>query len=199
MEISKSNILISTILGKLQLCAGIILGILFFSVTIYTIFTGEFMTELPAFIFVLLIDILALFLIIKSRRTNKLLKNIPVYSAALSTDATGFIPNLAAAMNTSEDVVKNNLRQMIAKRYVTNITLHETDNCVQFLNPVPKSNSAGSNTSAKVSIRKDTIHQKDSSPSIEMSTVKCENCGAMNTLAKGQVAECEYCGSAIKA
>lgn len=197
METSKSNILIGTIWQKIRLCVGILLAIPFFAVTIYVIFTGEFLTELPAFIFILLIDFLAVILIINSSRTNKLLKNISLYSAALSTDPTGSVSNLAAAMNTSEDVVRDNLRRMIAKRYVTNISLNGTDDYIKFTSTTPETNVTGYKRSVRVNMRKNVVQPEDAS--IEMCTVKCENCGATNTLVKGQVSECEYCGSALKA
>ena len=196
MKTSNSKIFISTIMGKIEFFLGIAIAVVFFIATVYAIPTGFFITEFPAFLFFLIVDAFAVFLIIHSRGNNKLLKNIKLYSAAIDSDPTGSIPNLAAAMNTSEDVVRDNLRKMISKNYVTNIVISDTSDYISFPNNDPEPDSAASDSASKAKTRR--AGNDTPNTSVEMCTVTCEGCGAVNTVAKGQVAECEYCGSAIQ-
>ena len=197
MQTSDCRIFIHTLLSKIEFFLGIVIALIFFCATIYAIPTGFIIEEFPAFIFLLVMDAFAAFLIIHSRGNNKLLTNIKLYSAALASDPTSSIPNLAATMNTSEDVVRHNLQKMISQKYVTNMVISETSDYISFPNSEPVSSDDSADEVFKFKPGKDT--EDTPMDSIEVCTVTCQGCGAVNTCPKGQITECEYCGSPIQA
>ena len=112
------------------------------------------------------------------------------YVAQLSVDTSGSIENIAGATGTSVDVVKKNLAFMIKKKFFTNARIDEVNN--QLVLPSMAQRQQEQNYNAQAS------NVSTSAPQNEMTTCKCPNCGGMNKIAKGMVAECDFCGSPLQ-
>lgn len=197
MNNSKVAIAVNRTISLIQVLVGIFLLFIFGICTIMYLADAESRAELGVafFIFCLLFDALGVWLIAKSRKKNKLIKEFKKYVTAISHDPTGYIPDIAASLGTSEDVVKNNLDLMIKKKFFSNAFIDRNSNCI-----VIASKQAVQNTTAAPNafVNAPTASTCTTAPAVEMVTVKCNGCGGINTIAKGQTGECDYCGSAIK-
>ena len=116
------------------------------------------------------------------------LKEFKKYVAVISDDPSGYIPDIAASLGTSENVVKSKLEIMFQKGYLDSAFIDIKSNCIVFAN---KQATQTAPTSTNVSAKVPKV------PGVEMVTVKCSGCGGINTIVKGQTGECDYCGSAI--
>lgn len=185
MDDSKVTVTVSKTVSVIQIIAGVILLFIFGLCTIMYLEDAKFAEEVGiSFLVVCLVfDALGILLIILSRRTSKLLKLFPAYAAAVTNDPNGFIPNVAASLGASEDVVKKNMEQMIRRKYFSDAFLDNSANCIVIKKKAPKPYAAATYKKADVP---------------ELVTVKCKGCGGVNRLVKGQVGECDYCGSPIR-
>lgn len=199
MNHSKVAITVSKTVSVIQMLAGIFLVFLF-SLMIIILMTDKELWALSGesvLIFCLVVDALGILLIVLSIRKSKLIGAFKKYVEVVSSDPTGYIPDIAASLGSSENVVERNLKLMVEKKYFTNAFIDLNTNCIVVanrrnttVNPTPQSQAdtpQASNMSASVS------HS-----AVEMVTVKCKGCGGINTIQKGAVGECDYCGSSIK-
>ena len=79
---------------------------------------------------------------------------------------------------------------MIKKKFFTNARIDEVNN--QLVLPSMAQRQQEQNYNAQAS------NVSTLAPQIEMTTCKCPNCGGMNKIAKGMVAECDFCGSPLQ-
>jgi uncharacterized protein with PQ loop repeat len=180
MNSSKAAIVISQIIEKLQLIAGIILTILFGLPAIICLFDKK--TRAGVIIVMIILTALGVLLIVFSRKRKKLINDFKTYVQRLSIDPTGSIDNLAAGLGTSQDVVKNNINLMIKKRYFSNAYIDTENNRVVF--PI-------------VLEQQPTNAAKSTQSNIEYISVTCKSCGGINKMVKGTASECDYCGSPL--
>ena len=103
------------------------------------------------------------------------------YVAAISKIPTGSISDIAAALKTSVDEVKTNLNLMIQKKFFADAYIDHDTNCIIFAKKQEQSKSTNTNINTS-----------------NMVTVTCKGCGAVNTIQKGTVGECDYCGTPIE-
>lgn len=157
MNKSKSAIVLSTIIEKIQLVVGIIILVVFGLCTIVALIQTELATNgfLP---FCLAVDAIGVVLIVFSRKRHNLIRAFKNYVAKLSNDPTGSIENLAAASGTSVDVVRKNLEKMIDKKYFPNATIDQGLNCIVF--PNRKESLSFNTTKAKSTSNSKTITQQ---------------------------------------
>ncbi len=182
MNSSKAAIVISGIIEKVQLIAGIVITFIFGITAIACI--GDNNSPVDEKIVMFIFTAIGILLIIFSIKRKKLIKNFRSYVQRLSVDPTCSIENLASGLGTSQDVVKKNLEMMIKKRYFSNAYIDTKNNRIVF----SKASEQKTNTSE--------AHQSNE-PKIEYITVTCKSCGGINKMAKGTVGECEYCGSPL--
>lgn len=180
MNSSKTAIVVSQIIEKLQLIAGIIMAILFGLPAIACI--ADKKTKAGVILTMFILAAIGVVLIVFSRKRKKLINDFKTYVQRLSADPIGSIDNLAAGLGTSQDVVKNNLEMMIKKRYFSNAYIDIDNNRIVF--PVV-SNQQKNNASQ--------VNQSN----VEYITVTCKSCGGINKMVKGTVGECDYCGSPL--
>ena len=96
------------------------------------------------------------------------------------------IPDIATTLKLPENVVRNKLELMINKGYFGiahidyNLNSIIIENMQIVIDAVPLQ-TIQANTRTK-----------------QMITVTCNGCGAVNTIKKGTVSECEYCGAPIE-
>lgn len=193
---SKTALIVSQITEKMQLILGIlILG--FFGLGTIGGLTDEELGSDTAFLVTMIIfDLIGVLLIVLSRLRHKLIKNFKKYVTLLSNDPTGSIANLASALGTSETIVIRNLEKMMKKKYFFNAYIDKGQNRIVLPNreAVPAAQPAEA-VSASADV---TPSAPVSTGAPEMTTVICKGCGGVNTVPKGGVAECEYCGSGIQ-
>lgn len=189
MNSSKTALVINQIIEKVQLVAGIIILLLFGLCTIMSLYDHEL--GAGGFLqFCLVCDVIGLVLIIFSRKRRKLTVDFKKYVTALSGNETGNIDYLAAALNTSPDIVKSNIEKMIKKNLFANAYIDANSNRLVIGG---KSQAAAQSRPVPPVINQAPVQQK-----IEYMTVNCKGCGGVNKVARGAVTECEYCGSMIK-
>lgn len=182
MNSSKAAIVISQIIEKVQLIAGILITIIFGLSAIANI--GSNRTTGGIIFLMFVFAGIGVLLIIFSRKRKKLIKDFKTYVKRLSVDPTGSIENLASGLGTSQDVAKMNLEKMIKKRYFSNAYIDIENNRVVF--PTASDNQ-------QINASQDEMD----APKIEYITATCKSCGGISKLAKGTVGECDYCGSPL--
>ncbi len=187
---SKSAIIISNIISKIQMTLGIILTAFFTLMTIGAFATNTEGTMIVIILFLIMLAI-GILLIVKGKKRSSLIKQFKAYVLRLSNDPFRSIDNLAAATNSSVDRVRANVDQMIKKGYFYNAYIDTTTNCLVF---------AGQSTvvsDIKVQINY-TNNIRPSETEKKYTIATCNGCGAMNKILDGSVGECEYCGSYLK-
>lgn len=186
MNSSTAAIVVSKIVEKIQLIIGIGITFFFGAIAIWSTFDHEY-DELYVVITFYIIFAIGILLIALSIKRHKLIKNFKTYVTILSEDPTGSIDNLATPLNVSVDKVRKDLQLMIDKKYFVNAYVDLETNRIIFP-------SSDVETSEKVKQNKTADEQYKAKDYI---SVTCKNCGGINKITKGQVGECEYCGSII--
>ena len=194
MNKSKVAIVVNKTVSIIQMIVAIAIFAFFGLYTLIYIFDADTRASggIEVLVFCLIFDALGVWLFTLSRKKSKLIKEFKKYVSAVSNDPDGYIPDIAASLGTSEDVVRKNLELMIKKKFFVNAFIDKDSNCIKILN---RQNTAAVQQQ-RANIPYNTPIQ--ATPT-EMVTVKCSGCGGINTLRKGEVGECDYCGSAIKA
>lgn len=186
MNKSKVKVVVNGIIQKIQMIVGICaatFGVLGFLVSIGHI------DSMDIFMCMFFIVIGAL-LIYFSMKRSKLAKTFKIYVQMLSNDKTYSIENLASQLGTSQDVVKENLKLLIYKKFFVNAYIDVEGNCVVF----PQTTNI-----VHTNIQQSTdIEQNTNQATIEYKTATCKNCGGIGKIQKGTVSDCEFCGSKIQ-
>lgn len=195
MSRTKTALVVCSIVEKIQLICGIFLLVFFGLMIVACLFDKELAGDgfLP---FCIVVTGIGAFLIFLSRRRNKLIHTFKKYVPSLAGNPTGSISLLAASMGTTEDVVLKNLDQMIRKKLFTYAYIDRQQNRLVFRNQEQNPAVGAAGMSGLASINGVPVTASPAPP--ELMTVTCEGCGGVNTVAKGQVTECEYCGSKLK-
>jgi len=177
---SKSRVIISSIISKLELILGGFFALLCLIGSIALLSDSE-NSGAVFFCVLFLLSVLLLYRGIKRGKLIKLFKN---YAIRLSSDPMRSIDLLAENTGTSVDVVRNNLQLMILKGYFKNTYIDLDQNCIVFTNDRATKTAPAVDSSITDS-------------SIKLITVTCKGCGASNKIQRGSVGECEFCGSHI--
>lgn len=193
MNDSKVKIAVSKTVSFVQILAGVAILLWFGLCTIIYLTDKEFAAEVGVgfLIFCLVLDALGVWLIVLSRKKTKLMREFKKYVAAVSNDADGFIPDIAISLGTSEEVVRKNLELMIKKKYFANAFIDYRTNCIKIANRHDTVANAAQQTQVNLGVHTAPM-------AAETVTIKCRGCGGINTIQKGAVGVCDYCGSPIK-
>lgn len=192
MNESKAAIIVATIVEKIQVAAGIVILFLFGICTIMA-FTDSKLASGGGLVIFIAFDLLGIALIFLGRKRHRLIRDFRQYVTILSNDPTGSIPNLAAVTGTPVEKVRENLEQMIAKRYFPNAVIDQGLDCVVFPGRVSGQNGASVSGMEEAGAAAGSGQEEGNTVAI---TCKC--CGGVTVLVKGQSGECEYCGAPIK-
>ncbi|NLJ31339.1 MAG: hypothetical protein GX424_07060 [Clostridiales bacterium] len=179
---SKTAIVISQIIATVQM----VFGVLF---VLFGLLGGLGQKTIDAADIVVIILFVGggIWLILSSVKRRKLVRLFRQYVSILSRNESCSIADLALATKASEDAVQSKLQKMIKKKYFTSAYIdRDTHRVVLPRHAYPSAPNAA-----------DGIN-REAQNMPEVVTVVCKGCGAVNRLVKGQVSECEYCGSAIK-
>lgn len=198
MNHSKVAIAVGKTISLVQMLAGIFLVLIFSLCTIGYLTDKSTADEVGVAFLIcsLVLDALGIWLIVLAIKKQKLIQEFKKYVAAISSDPRGYIPDIARALGASERTVRNNLELMIRKNFFSNAYIDRNTDCIVLANK----RTVVQNTSSDLSDLTDEETASDDSnvSTVEMVTVKCKGCGGINTVAKGQIGECDYCGSPLK-
>lgn len=185
MESSKTAIVISRLIELIEMIAGIFMTGFFSLAFIGCIGAGE---GAGVALLVLVFVALGVLLIVKSRKRKALIDEFKKYVTKLSVDPTGSISGIASSLGTSEDVVRNNLNLMIKRKYFADAYIDKATDCIIVKSLSNRKASTASQNSPQAGQNNETT---------EMVSVTCKYCGGINSVPKGKVCECDYCGSPI--
>lgn len=194
MNTIKPAVLISKIIATIQFWIGFALLILFGICTLGVIFDSDLRKD-GFWLICIIFDVIAIALIISGTNRDALINDFKKYVAIITNDSDDSLYNIAATLNVPVEKVKENVRQMIKKKYFTNAYLDEAEGRLIIAgmerNVQPRT--------AEVTVEK-AKKQPDQpkQPKTEMVVAVCKGCGAVAKVEKGKVVECEYCGSPIK-
>lgn len=194
MNKSKVAIVVTKTVSIIQMIAALSILFFFGVGTLLSIFDADTRATggVAVLIMCLIFDALGIWLFRQSIKKSKLIKEFKKYVSAVSNNPDGYIPDIAASLGTSEDVARKNLELMIKKKFFVNAFIDKNSNCIKILNRqntgVVNQQRVNTNINTNTSV----------SQAAEMVTVKCSGCGGINTLRRGEVGECDYCGSSIK-
>ena len=200
MKKSKVAIVTSQIWQVVEMIVGCCLAGFFALATILSIGQESFTTE-PKVLCAVCIA-LGAFLIFNSIKRKKLIKAFKEYVQILAGDPFNSLDTIAEATNTSYDVVKKNVAQMIKKNYFANATIDDNARCL-ILNGKVDTHQVLNDKAQVSQAKKPAPVPKESvaatpAPAVELLSIKCKGCGAINMVGRGKVVECEYCGNMIK-
>lgn len=187
MNKAKAAIMISTVIEKTELLIGGFIVLIFGCMLLDYLISCEAVGAVIAALF----GAPGVALICASRKRHRLICTFKKYEVVLSSDPTGSIANISAALGTPEDIVRKNLALMIKKRYFANA----------FIDPsLDRIILPGNASQAAQNQRGDSGCPAASVPNKAvpgMVDVTCQGCGAVNSIPIGTAGECEYCGSSI--
>lgn len=186
MNSSKAAIVVSQIIEKIEMiCGGVWTA--FFLLGFIAIIADDEQDGAAVAIVILLMAALGILVFLLGHKRKQMRLTFKKYVAQLSVDPTGSLENIAGATGTSVDVVKKNVQYMIKKRFFSNAYLDEMNNQL-ILSSASSSNTNTDNVgSSVVQNNEETVYV----------TCNCPNCGGVNKIIKGNVAECDFCGSVI--
>lgn len=104
------------------------------------------------------------------------------YNAIINNEGIISLDNIAATVQTPYEIVVKDLQDMISRGYFKDAYIDDASREVRLLNK-----------KSQEDIKTESNKQEQ-----EKIVVACSGCGANNTILKGTVGECEYCGTAIK-
>lgn len=181
MNKSKVAIAVSQVIEKIEMIAG--MGwFLFFMLGVIIAITDDQQEGAAFVIIILIMGALGLPVFFAGKKRKKMRLEFKKYVAQLSIDPTASLENIAGATGTSVDVVKSNLQYMIKKHFFTDAYIDEKNN--QLVLP-------------SMTQRAQQEQQIQKIQKIQYVTCNCPNCGGINKIAKGTVAECDFCGSPL--
>ena len=193
MKKSKVAILTNQVWQVVEMIVGCCLAG-FFSLAALLSIGEESFTTGPKIMCVVCIA-LGAFLIYKSANRKKLIKTFKKYVQILAGDPYNSLETIAEATNSSYDIVKKNVAQMIRKHYFANASIDENTRSLILSG---KTNPQQREAPAQVSNVDSAPVFMPTTVNVEMLSVKCKGCGAINMVARDQVVECEYCGNMVK-
>lgn len=175
-QTSRSAITISRILGILSSIFGYSMAVLFGLPLVF----GEF-KDAGSIVVVLIFLAIAALLIAHGIKTKKLIKRFKKYISIISVENQTSLEYIANTCLYSIDFVINDLQKMINKKFFTSAYIDKNTKEIV----LQKKNSE---------VAKDAVKKDET---VEFIDVICKNCGASNSIPKGTIAECEFCGSVI--
>lgn len=186
MNNSKVKIIVEKLLSKVLQIVGVIWAFL----GLVAIIGGDSGMGIGYYIMCIIVFIVVgVFLFLVGRKKKIRIKTFQSYVQVITGDPTGSIENIAAALGTSQDVVKNNLNDLIKKKYFSNAYINNETNSIIIGNKSASDISTVASTSTGAA-------QANANIQYEAFTCKC--CGGMNKIVKGSVGECDFCGSPLK-
>lgn len=148
---------------------------------ISSIFNGFKSSTANGIIFYLLIG--AIFFAV-DRKLKTDTANSRKYISIVIRDRVIDIDNIAAALPTSYENAKRDLQRMLNKGFFPGAYIDEEER--QIILP-QRHRESSKNKSNNIT------------ESVKMQLVKCNGCGAQNSIPAGTIGECEFCGSKLEA
>ncbi|HEX3076608.1 MAG TPA: hypothetical protein VHQ24_07085 [Lachnospiraceae bacterium] len=182
----------SEVIEKSQFIIGGLLTFMFGSATIACL-TNKKTSMSSTTIIMGIILLLSIKLLLLGRKRKKLRENFYIYERILAKDQAGSIDKLASCLGISANKTKGNLELMIKYKYFAEAILDHESNRV--ILPVQSNQDSGEEY-VKIEIE-EADYQQPINENRKYVSITCKNCGGVNQVVKGQVQECEFCGSPI--
>ncbi len=216
MNKSKASIVVSQIIEKVEKIVGFCCAALFGYLALYAMFDDQ-KELIEEIIMVWVFCVIGIMIFRAGRKRTKMRLEFKKYVTQLSVDPSGSLENLASATGTSVDTVKKNLKYMIKKKFFTNAFINEQAN--QLVLPAMaqkvqqqaqtsgntvsgtiQSENTASNTIQPENTASDTARpENEVSNTIQPEFVVriCPCCGGRSRIVKGEIGECDFCGSPL--
>lgn len=188
MNTSKAAVILNSILGKVLIIIGYVIGAFFLLGLIISIVNNStsstnrivifFMSS--AFLF------LAVLLIIQGSKIKKIIKRFKKYVGLISMKNMTSLDSIASSTSQSIDFVRNDIQRMIDKRFFAAAYIDTNKNEIVILNP----NMNAQQIQTNYNIYKNTAQKVEQ--------IMCSGCGANNLIRKGIASVCEFCGAPLK-
>ncbi len=133
------------------------------------------------FIFCAILIMISLLLIIPAAKIKQRIARFKKYTELISMENTTSLDLIALKTSQSIDFVKKDMQTMIDKKFFVKAYINKDTNEIII--------SKESKTKAPIS---------NQSTTKEVTPVSCNCCGAMNEIIRGEITNCEYCGSPLK-
>lgn len=124
-------------------------------------------------------------LLITSAKINQRIIRFKKYTELISLENTTSLDLIALKTSQSIDFVKKDIQTMIDKKFFAKAYINKDTNEII----ISKESKKESSTKTPVS-NQSTIKA--------VTPVSCNCCGAMNEIVKGEITNCEYCGSPLR-
>lgn len=188
MNKSKVAIFTNKIMALILNIIGWVFGALFLLATLISLFDDK-KDEAGIIIACLVIVAICVLVIVKANKINRRIKRFKTYVGLISMENMTSIENIASSTSQSIDFVKMDIQKMIDKKYFTDAYLDKKGNELVI-------NKANRHTSQQY---QEVQQTGNANPNInvEMQTVTCGGCGAMNSKQVGVANSCEFCGSPL--
>jgi hypothetical protein len=125
-----------------------------------------------------------------SNRMKKNAAKLKKYISVVINNNQTSIDNIAAAIPTDYEQAKNDLQKMIDSGYFQGAYIDASNREIV----LPKRENSPSTNLSENNIQ----YENKSMEQPRFKVVICKNCGANNTVAEGNLCECEYCGSPLQ-
>jgi len=177
MSSSKTAVSLSSIGGKILSVLGYLLEALFLICLI--VYISERMLD-ASITFIILMALCSLLIIAGAKIKHRILR-FHKYSTIISVHNITSLDLIALETSHSIDFIKKDLQSMINKGFFINAYIDYNTNTIIM---------SGEAT---------TVMPIPPQPvNTEKTAISCRNCGAMNEITKGELANCAYCGSPLK-
>jgi 26S proteasome regulatory complex component, contains PCI domain len=174
---SKAAIITSVVIGKISSIVGYAFAFIFG----LPLIMGAF-HEVGAAIVAIVFIAISVALILNGIKIKKRNRRFKKYVGLISVENQTSLENIASSTMQSLDFVTRDIQKMIDKKFFLNAYIDKETNEIV----LQRRNTEGKFAPAAANAP------------VEMITVTCKGCGAVNSIPKGSVAECEFCGSPLK-
>lgn len=125
-----------------------------------------------------------------AKRMNKNAAKLKKYISIVINNNQTSIDNIAAAIPTDYEQAENDLQKMINNGYFQGAYIDKSNREII----LPKKENSPSMNMPENNIQ----YENKNTEQPRFKVVNCKNCGANNTVAEGNLCECEYCGSPLQ-
>lgn len=130
-----------------------------------------------------------IYIIKSAQKRRKAMFSFKKYEHYFSDDFDASIEKLSEAVGENGEDVFENLEFMMDNNFIDNASINQKSSSIVF--------QFGNNSSNSSSCEnKDKDKNKNRVP--EFVAITCKNCGGINKILKGDVGECDFCGSPIQ-
>lgn len=184
MNSSKTAIVMSTIWSKFLNFVGYSLGFFTLMLIIFCFTDLQSEDTITALIFFLFLEAICIFAVVKGTQIKKRIKRFKVYVGLISVERLTLIDEIAISTAQSVDFVAKDIQKMIDKKYFSSAHINKSTNQIIIGN-------------LEMSIMQEAAGHPTQGSNEGLTNIKCNGCGAINSVKEGLQNNCEYCGLSL--